>query len=40
MCAPYFDHVQEAWAHRNNPNVLFIFYEDMKKAINDSVVKY
>ncbi|XP_061725941.1 luciferin sulfotransferase-like isoform X2 [Cydia pomonella] len=30
---PYFPHVKEAWALRHHPNMLFIFYEDMKKDL-------
>lgn len=28
--SPYWEHLKEAWAQRNHPNVLFMFYEDMK----------
>ncbi|KAF6203463.1 hypothetical protein GE061_001794 [Apolygus lucorum] len=27
--APYFEHVKEGWNRRNDPNVLFLFYEDL-----------
>ncbi|MCC7159977.1 MAG: sulfotransferase domain-containing protein [Ignavibacteria bacterium] len=29
----YFDHVLQTWSHKDDPNVLFIIYEDMKKDI-------
>ncbi|XP_026687027.1 sulfotransferase 4A1 isoform X2 [Diaphorina citri] len=31
--APYWNHVKEGWSHRDNPNVLFLFYEDMNKDL-------
>jgi len=31
--APFFGHILEAWAKRDHPNMLFLFYEDMKKVI-------
>ncbi|XP_037781178.1 sulfotransferase family cytosolic 1B member 1-like [Penaeus monodon] len=31
--APYWPHLAEGWARRNHPNVLFLFYEDMKEDI-------
>lgn len=34
---PYWDHLKEAWDRRNDPNILFIFYEDMKKDIHNSI---
>ena len=43
IVSPYFKHVEEAWKLRNNPNLLFIFFEDMKKnqkAIIDKVCKF
>jgi len=43
IVSPYFKHVEEAWQLRNNPNLLFIFFEDMKKdqrAIIDKVCKF
>ena len=30
---PYFPTVLDAWANKNHPNMLFLFYEDMKKVI-------
>ncbi|CAH4037214.1 sulfotransferase 1C4-like [Pieris brassicae] len=35
--SPYFDNVKEAWEMRNHPNLLFLFYEDMKKDLKSSV---
>ncbi|XP_047512985.1 sulfotransferase 1C4-like [Pieris napi] len=35
---PYFDHVKEAWEKRDHPNMLFLFYEDMRKDL-PSVVR-
>ncbi|XP_078694282.1 sulfotransferase 1A3-like [Branchiostoma floridae x Branchiostoma belcheri] len=34
-----FDHVLGYWAHRSNPTVLFIKYEDMQKDLHGSVKK-
>ncbi|KAI8434548.1 hypothetical protein MSG28_003096 [Choristoneura fumiferana] len=31
LSAPFFPHLKEAWAQRKHPNMLFLFYEDMKK---------
>ncbi|XP_042877124.1 sulfotransferase 1C4-like [Penaeus japonicus] len=31
--APYWPHLAEGWARRHHPNVLFLFYEDMKENI-------
>lgn len=31
--APYWPHLAEGWARRHHPNVLFLFYEDMKEDI-------
>ena len=30
--SPYWNHVKEGWDLRHNPNLLFLFYEDMKKV--------
>lgn len=30
--SPYFPHVLEAWSKRHHPNVLFLFYEEMKQV--------
>ncbi|GBP28009.1 Sulfotransferase family cytosolic 1B member 1 [Eumeta japonica] len=35
--APYFEHLKEAWAQRNHPNMLFIFYEELYKNLPDVV---
>ncbi|XP_045532596.1 sulfotransferase 1C4-like [Pieris brassicae] len=35
---PYFDNVKEAWEKRDHPNMLFLFYEDMRKDL-PSVVR-
>ncbi|OCR00393.1 hypothetical protein BCD67_12830 [Oscillatoriales cyanobacterium USR001] len=35
----YFDHVLEWWAHRNDENVLFLKYEDLKKAPVEYITK-
>ena len=32
MWTPYFATVLDAWANRNHPNMLFLFFEDMKKV--------
>ena len=36
---PYFPHVLEAWKHRNNPNLLFLFFEDMKRDLRGTIQK-
>jgi hypothetical protein len=38
MYAPFIDHVLDFWNLRDEPNVLFLFYEDMKRNL-DQVVK-
>jgi hypothetical protein len=35
----WFDHVLGWWAHRDDPNILFLKYEDMQKDLADSVQK-
>ena len=35
----YFDHVLSWWAHRNEENVLFMKYEDMKRDLRSAVSK-
>ena len=30
--SPYFPHVLDAWSKRNHPNMLFLFYEDLRKV--------
>lgn len=29
---PFFDHLKEAWDKRHNPNMLFLFYEELSKV--------
>uniref|UniRef100_A0A646QEH4 Amine sulfotransferase n=1 Tax=Hemiscolopendra marginata TaxID=943146 RepID=A0A646QEH4_9MYRI len=36
---PYFDHVKGFWERRNEPNILFVTYEDMKKDLSSVVRK-
>ena len=33
LWTPYFPTVLEAWAKRDHSNLLYLFYEDMKKVI-------
>ena len=35
----WWDHVPEWWAHKDEPNVLFLKYEDMKKDLPTNVKK-
>ncbi|XP_061713630.1 luciferin sulfotransferase-like isoform X3 [Cydia pomonella] len=35
--SPYLTHLKEAWALRQHPNMLFIFYEDMKEDLSSSI---
>uniref|UniRef100_A0A1E1XCE2 Putative sulfotransferase n=1 Tax=Amblyomma aureolatum TaxID=187763 RepID=A0A1E1XCE2_9ACAR len=35
----YFDHIQAWYEHRNDPNVLFLHYEDMKAEPRENVLK-
>ena len=37
MFSPYFRHVLEGWSQRNLPNVLFLFYEDLKKDLRGQI---
>jgi len=37
--SPFFDHILEAWAKREDPNVLFLFYEDRKKNLRREIDK-
>ena len=37
--APYFKHIMESWALRDHPNLLFLFYEDMKKVYSRPIGK-
>ncbi|KAJ6640904.1 Luciferin sulfotransferase [Pseudolycoriella hygida] len=36
---PYWSHLKEGWEHRHNPNVLFMFYEDMNKDLPGTIKK-
>ena len=36
--ASYYEHLLSWWKHRNDPNVLFLFFEEMKQDL-ESVVK-
>ncbi|KAJ6649914.1 Sulfotransferase 1E1 [Pseudolycoriella hygida] len=35
--SPYFEHVKDGWRHRNDPNVLFLFYEDLVMNLKGSL---
>jgi len=37
--SPFFGHILEGWAKRDNPNVLFLFYEDMKRNLRGEIEK-
>ncbi|CAH0701634.1 unnamed protein product [Spodoptera exigua] len=34
---PFFEHVKEAWEKRNEPNMLFLFYEELSKDLPTSI---
>ncbi|CAD0196949.1 unnamed protein product [Chrysodeixis includens] len=34
---PYFEHLKEAWDKRDNPNMLFFFYEELSKDLPKAV---
>ncbi|XP_047512926.1 sulfotransferase 1E1-like [Pieris napi] len=34
---PFFEHLKEAWEKRQHPNLLFLFYEDLKKDLGHEV---
>ncbi|CAK1545180.1 unnamed protein product [Leptosia nina] len=34
---PFFEHLKEAWEKRHHPNLIFLFYEDLKKDLNGVV---
>ncbi|KAL5275453.1 hypothetical protein ACFFRR_001369 [Megaselia abdita] len=34
---PYWDHLEEAWGRRTDPNILFIFYEEMNNDIRKTI---
>jgi Sulfotransferase domain len=33
LASPYFPHLLQAWNQRHHPNMLFVFYEDLKRVI-------
>jgi len=37
--SPFFAHILEGWAKREHPNVLFLFYEDMKRNLRGEIEK-
>ena len=37
--ADYFDYLFSCWEHRDDPNVLFVLYEDMKANIRSSIIR-
>ncbi|XP_075992914.1 luciferin sulfotransferase-like [Anticarsia gemmatalis] len=37
LFCPIFAHVKEAWEQRNNPNMLFLFYEELSKDLPASI---
>lgn len=38
-CGPYWEHVLNAWSHRNDENVFFIFYENLKVETEQTLRK-
>ena len=34
LFSPFFPHLLDAWSKRHHSNLLFIFYEDLKKVTN------
>jgi len=36
---PYIEHIKDGWNHRNDKNVLFLFYEDLKSDLKSSLRK-
>ena len=36
---PYFPHLLEAWNRRHSPNMLFLFFEDMKRDLRGTIQK-
>ncbi|KAL7987823.1 hypothetical protein Chor_006742 [Crotalus horridus] len=39
LCGLWLDHVEGWYAHKSNFNILFLFYEEMKKDLRSSVLK-
>ncbi|RXG52195.1 Sulfotransferase 1C4, partial [Armadillidium vulgare] len=39
VISAYWEHVRLAWEKRNNPNFLFLFYEDLKENPNEQIKK-
>jgi len=39
MFGPFFSHIDEGWSFKDHPNVLFIFYEEMKKDLKSVIGK-
>ncbi|KAB7503756.1 hypothetical protein Anas_06018 [Armadillidium nasatum] len=39
LLSAYWEHVRLAWEKRNNPNFLFLFYEDLKENPNEEIKK-
>ena len=39
MMGPFFPHAEEAWALKDHPNILFIFYEDMKRDLSSVIAR-
>jgi len=37
--SPFFPHILEAWAKKDHPNFLFLFYEDMKSDLQGEIDK-
>lgn len=35
--APYFEHIKQGWTRRNDENVLFLFYEDLRRDLKGSL---
>lgn len=38
--SPYWEHIKEGWAHRQEPNVLFMFYEEMNQVSFFSIIDH
>lgn len=37
--SPYFPHLLDAWSKRHHPNMLFVFYEDLKRDLKGETAK-